>query len=249
MMLGRSDGLRYSRSGNVILLPGDDPDSMVDAIVESDYPEEFCVSPYFDTDFTRALMRAGFLVMSMAGETPGEAFLLPKLHRERAVLMFAHLKRRRSVLRAAALYELRADTDFSTIMERCAEKHGDDWLTPTLRRHFAALRDPQDGSDPQFRSFGLYRNGVLNAGEFGVSQGGAYTSYSGYYDESSAGTIQMVLTGNLLEAQGYSFWDLGMPIPYKLDLGARVISRERFISLFRSTREQRIRLPGLPPST
>ncbi len=249
MKQGRSDGLRYSRSGVVVLLPGDDPDSMVDAMVESDYLEEFCVSPYIDPDFTRALMRAGFLIMSVAGETPGEALLLPKLHRERAVLLFTDLKRRRSVLRAAALYELRADSDFSTIMERCAEKHGDDWLTPTLRRHFNDLRDSQDGSDPQLRSFGLYRNGVLKAGEFGVSQGGAYTSYSGYYDESSAGTIQMVLTGNFLDAHGYSCWDLGMPIAYKLALGARVIPRERFISLFRSIRGKRARLPDLQPST
>jgi Leu/Phe-tRNA-protein transferase len=229
--------MRYSRSGHVILLPGDDPNSIVDGMIETDYQEEFCVSPRIDADFTRAMMRAGFLIMSVPLENPEQALLLPKLHRERAVLYFGDLRRRRSVLRSAAKYELRADEDFPTILERCAEKHGEDWLTPTLRRHFYELRSLHDSSDPRLISFGLYRNGALKAGEFGVSQGGAYTSYSGYYDESSAGTIQMTLTGSYLEAGGYAFWDLGMPIAYKVDLGARVIPRDSFISLFRSIRE------------
>jgi Leu/Phe-tRNA-protein transferase len=81
-------------------------------------------------------------------------------------------------------------------------------------------------------SFGLYREGRLVAGEFGVVVGRVYTSYSGYRDEDSAGTVQLVLTGRLLRDSGFAYWDLGMILPYKKRLGARNLSRRRFLDLF-----------------
>jgi Leu/Phe-tRNA-protein transferase len=82
-------------------------------------------------------------------------------------------------------------------------------------------------------SFGLYRDGELAAGEFGVVAGRVYTSYSGYRDEDSAGTVQMILTGRYLRDAGFAFWDLGMPLGYKDRLGARNISPGLFVELFR----------------
>ncbi|MDR0998081.1 MAG: GNAT family N-acetyltransferase, partial [Treponema sp.] len=143
--------------------------------------------------------------------------------------------------------------DFGNILERCADLHGEDWLTPPLRKTFLALyRDPpraggetgEKGREqcggppcpacPRMVSFGLYREGRLVAGEFGAAAGRIYTSYSGYYDEDSAGSVQLVLTGRWLRDAGFAFWDLGMDIPYKLRLGARILGREKFLELFRS---------------
>jgi Leu/Phe-tRNA-protein transferase len=61
-----------------------------------------------------------------------------------------------------------------------------------------------------------------------------YTSYSGYRDEDSAGTVQMLLTGRYLRDRGFAFWDLGMPLDYKDRLGAKNLSPEEFVELFRS---------------
>jgi Leu/Phe-tRNA-protein transferase len=83
-------------------------------------------------------------------------------------------------------------------------------------------------------SFALYRDGKLVAGEFGVTAGNVYTSYSGYYDESNAGTVQLILTTLYLQNQGFAFFDLGMPLDYKTDLGATDISPEEFVALFRA---------------
>jgi Leu/Phe-tRNA-protein transferase len=143
--------------------------------------------------------------------------------------------------------------DFGDILERCVRLHGEDWLTPPLREAFLALyRDPPQGCGetgeegrerrgglfrtacPRMASFGLYREGRLVAGEFGVIAGRIYTSYSGYYDEDSAGSVQLVLTGRWLRDAGFAFWDLGMDIPYKLRLGARTLEREKFLELFRN---------------
>jgi Leu/Phe-tRNA-protein transferase len=90
---------------------------------------------------------------------------------------------------------------------------------------------PQDGAYPA--SFALYQDGKLAAGEFGVVSGKVYTSYSGFYDEDNAGTVQLILTTRYLQEQGFSFFDLGMPMDYKNDLGAVDISPEDFVRLFR----------------
>jgi Leu/Phe-tRNA-protein transferase len=134
-------------------------------------------------------------------------------------------------------YELGVDRDFEWIMNRCVEIHGDDWLTAPLRENIRLIR----GLDkPRVRpvSFGVYRNGELKAGEFGVVAGRVYTSYSGYYDEDNAGTVQMILMTRYLRDRGFAFLDLGMPLDYKNALGARNIEPRYFVELFRKARKR-----------
>jgi len=59
------------------------------------------------------------------------------------------------------------------------------------------------------------KNGVLVAGEIGVSAGSVYTSYSGFMRESGSGTVQMFSMAKLLEQSGFVLWDLGMGMEYK----------------------------------
>ena len=66
--------------------------------------------------------------------------------------------------------------------------------------------------------------------------GRVYTSYSGYRDEDNAGTVQMILMIRALEEAGFAFLDFGMPLNYKTRLGARDISPEEFVGLFRAAR-------------
>ncbi len=262
--------LRYTPSGHALILPGDEPDAVVDALLETAYAEEFCLSPSFDPPFLESLMAAGFLVMSLRLQEsggPGSAILLPKLHLERAVLDPGELRESRSVRRLLPRYELRSDVALETVIGRCAAVHGEDWLTEELRAAFRGMRAPgarmarqaaaaapeaalagtaaaapaeasasPTGASARLLSFGLFRDGRLVAGEFGAVAGGVYTSYSGYRDENSAGTVQMVLTGRLLREAGFAFWDLGMPMEYKTALGARSLDRAAFVARFRSAR-------------
>jgi Leu/Phe-tRNA-protein transferase len=247
--------LRYSPSGHVVIFPGDDADTVVDALIEVEYPEEFCVAPSFDTTLIAALMRAGFLVMSFRPGLPGTsdaAILLPKLHLERAVLELGSLHEARSAKRLLGRYELRVDAAFDEVLAHCAENHGEDWLTAELRAALLELRIRSMGSAPDgheaFRSsgsdsarlvsFALFRDGRLVAGEFGVVVGSVYTSYSGYREENSAGTVQMILTARWLRDASFAFWDLGMPMEYKQALGARSLDRNDFVKRFREGRAQ-----------
>ncbi len=217
------------------IFPGDDPEVVVDALVSSGYSEEFCLSPSFDPLFVASLIRAGFLVMS-ARMPDGRALLLPKIHVERSVLDFSDLHESRSALRLLGRYELRFDEDYEAVFSGCVQTHGDDWLTEELAAALGAIRSGAADGAARVVSFALYRDGALVAGEFGTIVGGVYTSYSGYRAEDSAGTAQLILTGRWLRDAGFSFWDLGMPLPYKDRLGARTVDTAAFVELFRRGR-------------
>jgi len=227
--------LHFTETGFLVILPRDNPRRIVDAMLETGYNEEFCVSPDFSPDFIARLMAAGFLVMSAKfADAADEGYiLLPKLHLTRSALFFDRLHIKKSVKRLLNRYELRFDADFDFIVNRCQEIHGDDWLTAPLVSAIRKIRQNRlHWAYPA--SFALYRNDKLVAGEFGVMTGKVYTSYSGYYDESNAGTVQLILTALWLREHGFAFFDLGMPMDYKTDLGAADISPEDFVALFRA---------------
>jgi Leu/Phe-tRNA-protein transferase len=204
------------------------------------YSEEYCVSLDFSPEFIAGLMAAGFLVMSAKVSGPDEEpfyILLPKLHLVRSALFFENLHIKKSIRRYLNRYELRVDDSFDFILNRCMEIHGQEWLTPPLVDAIKTIRYSDDAQARKFNvrptSFALYRDGKLVAGEFGITAGRVYTSYSGYYDENSAGTVQLIKTAQYLRDTGFAFLDFGMPLDYKNDLGARNISPEEFIKCFR----------------
>ena len=245
--------LRYLQTGHIYVDPLDDCDKVVDAMLATDYSEEFCLARDFDEDFISRLMEAGFLVMSTelrdedeesrAGEEKEEPFyiLLPKLHLVRSALFFPELHIKKSIRPFLSRYELRINTDFEIILDKCVQIHGAAWLTPPLvailkeLRRITILRQTVNRIRPV--SFGVYREGELKAGEIGVTIGRVYTSYSGYYEEANAGTVQMILMAQWLKDTGFDFLDLGMPLDYKADLGAQNISPARFVELFRTARK------------
>ncbi|MCL2043569.1 MAG: GNAT family N-acetyltransferase [Treponema sp.] len=237
--------LRYTETGYLVILPQDDPHYIVNAMLETGYNEEYCVSLDFSPDFIARLMKAGFLVMSakLDGFEEGDSarifphyILLPRLHLSRSALFFDNLHIKKSIKPYLGRYELYFDSDFDRIVERCLEIHGDDWLTPPLVDAIKVIRrEKLHGVYPA--SFALYRDGTLVAGEFGVISGRVYTSYSGYYEESNAGTVQLIFATRYLRENDFDFFDLGMPLDYKTDLGALDISPDEFVTIFRAAQE------------
>jgi Leu/Phe-tRNA-protein transferase len=239
--------LYYTQGGFLIVRPQDNLRHIVDAILETGYNEDFCVSPDFNADFIARLMEAGFLVMSSRlvepEDTPAPAkddeqfILLPKLHLIRSILFFENLHIKKSIKRFIDRYELRFNTDFDLILNRCIKVHGDHWLTPPLISAIRTIRrDRLHGVYPT--TFALYRKDKLVAGDFGIIVGKVYTSYSGYHDENNSGTVQLILITRYLEEHGFAFFDLGMPIDYKSSLGAIDIGMEEFVACFRAAQVQ-----------
>lgn len=219
-----------------------DCDQVVDTLIQQDYPNEFCLVQSFDMQFLQQLMWAGFLIMSIQNKET--SLLIPKLHLERCVLLFNNLHIPKSVKSRLSRYTLKPFDALQPIIKACVESHGEDWLTPPLQEVLNYLEWNPSLSEqaiymprvPFCSAFGLYRDSRLVAGEFGVFCGGVYTSYSGFYWENCAGTVQMILTAQYLEKMGYIFWDFGMPLEYKERLGAENLNRSRFINQFRQAR-------------
>lgn len=222
--------LRVTRSGFVYLKKGDDLFAVADMLANVPEAGEYCVADCLESGFVAELCAAGFLVMSY--QAGGSVLLYPKYHNVRSALFFDNLHVSKSVRRFLPRYELRFDCDFDVIVDTCVAKHGAQWLTEPL---LVAIREIRRAGDSPVRpvSFGVYRDGELKAGEFGVVAGRVYTSYSGYYEENSAGRVQMILTARYLEQNGFAFWDLGMPLPYKNTLGAVDIDARDWTTRFR----------------
>ena len=235
-----TSSLNYNSFGHIFISEKDDCNAIVDAMLAVNYSEDFCIAESFAPEFIARLMEAGFLVMSMnlhedykfvQGVNPFY-FLMPRLHTVRSALFFENLHVKKSIRRLLNRYELRPNVEFDRIIDRCIEKHGSAWLTPPLVEVIKKLRRCKQAKVSPF-CFGLYRGGSLVAGEFGIVCGKVYTSYSGFYDESNAGTVQLILATQYLQEQGFLFFDLGMPLDYKTELGAVDIDAKEFVRLFR----------------
>ena len=226
-----------------LIYPKDDADRIIDYLVSTSSEEEFCICPTIDAEYLKKLIYSGFLIMSMQGQiqTPygnkDHIFFIPKIHYLRSVLHWENLHITRTVRRLLKKYRLTTEVPLRTIMDLCVETHGSDWLTPPLLEMLENLGSEKNNHHLSLQAFGLYRDNELVAGEFGTRVGKIYTSYSGFYRENSAGTVQMVLTAQYLQDQGFAFWDLGMPLPYKDRLGAINITRDEFVELFRRYRD------------
>jgi leucyl/phenylalanyl-tRNA--protein transferase len=211
-----------------------EPDAAVDNILADPFRNEFYYQLSFDTENTASLIRAGFLPMAM--EVPsGAVVLTPKLHMFRCIIMFKNLHIERGLRRKSAPFTLTVDRNPVGVINGCREQHGESWLyLPLLRTLMNLHGSPLNGVS--FHSFELWLNGDLAAGEIGYVTGGIYTSMSGFYRVPSAGSVQLAMTGSLLASLGFTCWDMGMEMDYKMKMGGTSIPAAEYITLLRSVR-------------
>jgi Leu/Phe-tRNA-protein transferase len=233
----RSNKFNYLKSGKILILEKDNPDEVIDVIINTNYPYEVCIGESFNLQYLMNLIKSGFYIMSGCFPQTGEYILKAMHHLSRSVLFFDHIHIKHSIKKYLARYELKVNVEFESIVDRCVEKHNDLWLTKPLVGAMKTIHEIND-PDVTFASFGLYRDGVLVAGDFGTKVGRVYSSYSGFYEEDNAGTVQMILTAHYLVKNGYAFWDLGMPLNYKSALGAKVVNIEDFTAIWKKYSKQ-----------
>jgi Leu/Phe-tRNA-protein transferase len=239
-----ADKLIYLKSGMIVISEEDDPNKVMDIIINSHYLYETCLGVNFNIHYLIKLIKGGFFLMSnyYIHKDHKNLYVMKAMHHLfRSVLFFNHLHIKKSIIKFLAKYELKENVEFDRIVDKCIENHNDHWLTKPLVDAIKEIRRINN-PDVSFTSFGLYRDGKLVAGEFGTKVGRIYSSYSGFHEENNSGTVQMILTAQYLEENGYAFWDLGMPINYKKTFGAKVIKLADFIFIWRkySTSKQNL---------
>lgn len=230
--------------------PGDDFFSCAE-IIATEYHEEFALFPYIDGEIVEEATLACFMPMGLAFVTPrtNHDFFLPKLHFERCLLDPRTVRVTKTAHRESRKYVLSCNRMFSSVLAACIDEHGSDWLVPDLTNAFMQLHEQRAIRKVAFISVELWEihdNGpVLVAGEIGYLIGSAYASLTGYKKISGAGTVQLAALGCLLASSGIKVWDLGMEIDYKRRLGARVLSRNRFMPVLARAYEDTTAETGL----
>ena len=239
------------------------PDSFLDALLMlPDYRNEFrCMSISYRIDLVEKLINSGYIILSQkifvskkqynsvlklkkTRSYLSSFFMCAFIYKKYPILFLANLKEPKISIKRLNDYELKIDVDFDEIVDKCAEIHGDGWLTKPLRECFKKIHR---NSIVKFISFGLYKNDKLKAGEFGVLIGGMYISYSGYHIESSAGTIQMIKMFRYLKTKEIiccNLFGTGEKMEYKYRFGAIDVNRNDYIKLFRELKNNQC---GLEP--
>ncbi|MCB1190155.1 MAG: hypothetical protein KDK90_06970 [Leptospiraceae bacterium] len=198
---------------------------------------EFFALKSFDPNYMAELMYNGFLPMALELPT-GSIFLTPKLHYERCLLYFDKLHIPKSLKKKSKQFSITFDMAVDKVFEGCLEQHEESWLYKPLRD--ALLKLFQNTKQKvSFHSIELWLDKKLVAGEIGYTVGSCYTSLSGFYTINSSGTIQMVGAALLLKKLGFSFWDLGMYMSYKENLGAELVPGQSFVRSLRKIRDNK----------
>jgi Leu/Phe-tRNA-protein transferase len=173
-----------------------------------------------------------------------EKVLIRPLFSSRIILMVKdlHISKtyQRHLRQNAGRYKLIFDdTNYNAVIDRCLHHYNsaDDAAFFELRRRIFANQKHMDKS-PKYVAVCLYKDGRLVAGELGAIIGKyVYISFTGFHDEDFAGTVQLILLAQFLKEMRFTLIDFGHTTErwdkYKLQLGAKKISFETYIMLFR----------------
>lgn len=211
------------------------------------YPNKeinYYISDDFSNSFYIQLAYEGFISVSQTIQN--NQYLLPEIQFEYAVLEFKNLhipKKVKKLLNKKDIFEFRVDYNFAKTLDKLISTHKDPWLEG---KYLKTLQNVYKQTHNNFKltSFELYDKNTkeLISGEIGYIIGSTYTSLSGFTTRKKKynnwGKLQMILTANYLEDKKFDFWNLGHPyMQYKIDLGAKILTREEFLKRWKKSRE------------
>jgi leucyl/phenylalanyl-tRNA--protein transferase len=166
---------------------------------------------------------------------------------ERAVLEFADLHVPRSLARERRRRALRftIDRDFRSVIRACAAvpRAGESgtWITPEVIESYNELH--RLGS---VHSIEAWEGDALVGGLYGVDADGAFAGESMFYLRPNASRLALLFLIEHLAARGLDWLDIQMMTPHMKALGAKIISRDRFLEKLARTRARRLRLFDVP---
>lgn len=172
--------------------------------------------------------------------------LLPWLAPDRCLMDYPNIRVSSKTRKRAKKYTVTVNQDFDGVVAACVKQHGESWLHPPMRDLLRALAKGGYKGRQRGLCFGVHSielwdsNKRLVAGDLGYTVGGCYTSMTGFRapGTQSAGTVQLVATAALLRRLGFSFWDLGMVMKYKTDLGGTTVTRDQYVDRFIAVRDK-----------
>jgi leucyl/phenylalanyl-tRNA---protein transferase len=176
---------------------------------------------------------------------PHEGLPLPWFSpRRRAVIFFEELHVGRSLRKkvARAPYTFTIDRDFSVVINACAaadrpEQDGT-WIAPPIIDAYSRLHAAGDAHSVEAWD----ADGALAGGLYGVDAGGVFTGESMFHRRPDASKLALLFLIERLRESGSTLLDCQVMTPHMEALGAREITRGRFLDILVETQARSVTL-------
>ncbi|MGZ4683420.1 MAG: leucyl/phenylalanyl-tRNA--protein transferase [Acidimicrobiales bacterium] len=170
-----------------------------------------------------AAYRSGLFPMPV-GRGPRIAWWSPD---PRGVLPLDGLRVTRSLRQSNRRYEVRVDTAFEAVIQRCADPARDGgWISPDIIRAYSTLHDLGWA-----HSVETFEGGRLVGGLYGVSIGGFFAGESMFHDARDASKVALLGLVDRLRHGGATLLDVQWTTPHLTSLGAIDIPRHLYLDL------------------
>jgi leucyl/phenylalanyl-tRNA---protein transferase len=162
---------------------------------------------------------------------------------ERGVLEFAELSIPRSLARARRRTCLRftIDAAFPAVIRACAAtaRPGQEgtWITPAIITAYTRLHRMGIA-----HSVEAWNGDRLVGGIYGVDVDGGFAAESMFYREPNASKLALLHLIGHLQSRGLDWLDIQVLTPHVARLGAKAISRDKFLEKLRRTRARHLQL-------
>lgn len=163
--------------------------------------------------------------------------------RRRAVIFFDELHVGRSLrkMQQRAQFTFSIDRDFDAVIRACsvADRPGQDgtWISPAFIRTYAALHAAGDA-----HSVEVWEDDQLVGGLYGVDAGGIFTGESMFHRRTGASKLALLFLIEHLAARGAQLLDCQVMTPHMEALGAREITRGRFLDALATSQTRGLKL-------
>jgi leucyl/phenylalanyl-tRNA--protein transferase len=133
----------------------------------------------------------------------------------------------KSLRRSVRRFEVRFDTRFREVMQRCADPHRPHgWISPAFVDAYTALHELG-----WTHSVETYLDGELAGGLYGVRIGGFFAGESMFSRVSDASKVALVHLAEWLRSTGATLLDVQWTTPHLVSLGAIDVSRRRYLEM------------------
>lgn len=153
----------------------------------------------------------------------------------RAILPLSefHVSRRLRRTIRSGRFEVRLDAPFLEVMSACAEGRGDGvWIHEEMLRCYATLHEQGHA-----QAVGVYRNGDLVGGIYGVTFGAGFAAESKFHRVRDASKVALAALVTHLRARGFTLLDVQFLTSHLQAFGCVEVSREAYLERVRIARD------------
>jgi len=163
---------------------------------------------------------------------------------KRAILEFDELKVPRSLAKEQrkGQFTFTIDKAFHEVIKNCSTTkrpdQGGTWITKDFKRAYGDLHDA--GMAHSVEAWDA--KGDLAGGLYGVDAGGVFCGESMFYREPNASKLALLFLIDHLRTRGSTWLDAQVMTPHMKALGAKDISRERFLGKLKEAQKESLDL-------